>query len=56
MENILWLLFLLDAVVSEEIPGRDAIGTEEEVPVPAAVIGAVGITDCWVFVLLGGEG
>ena len=48
--------FLLDAVVPEELPGRDAIGTEEVVFVPIAVIIAGGFTNCWVFVLLWGEG
>ena len=48
--------FLLESVVPEEVPGREATGTEEVVFVPVAVIGAVGLTDCGVIVILWGEG
>ena len=33
---------LLESVVPEEVPGRDASGTEEVLFVPVAVIGVVG--------------
>ena len=46
MEKVRWQFFLLESVIPEEIPGRDATGTEEVVIVPVAVIGAVGLTDC----------
>ena len=57
MEKILWQHYLLESVVPEEVPGRDATGTEkvvfvpvatgteEVVFVPVAVIGAVGLAD-----------
>ena len=40
MEKILWL-----SVVPEEVPGRDAAGTEV-VSGPVAVTGVVGLIDC----------
>ena len=48
--------FLLESVVPEEVPGRDATGTKEVVFVPVGVIGAVGLTGCRVIVLLRREG
>ena len=37
---------LLESVVPDEVPGRDAAGTEEVIFVSVAVIGVVGLTDC----------
>ena len=39
-------IVLLESVVPEEVPGRDAAGTEEVIFVPVAVIGSAGLTDC----------
>ena len=50
-EDFVVTLFL-ESVVPEEVPGRDARGTEEVVFFPIAMIGAAGFKDCWDIVLL----